>query len=134
MKVPGIYYNNLGGYTPAVLDDAVVIGHQVVTIAATAASWPVFNTSGAPYATLAYGFEFTMAAAGVGGQTIQLQTSAGAACTEAINLAAVAQWGSVMNQTILYGVALAAPGGNFNLVTIGAPTGVAVVTLLRINA
>jgi hypothetical protein len=134
MRVAGVYYNNLGGVTPLVLDDAVVVGTQLVTVTAAAASWPVFNTSGAPYTTLALGVEFVMAAAGVGGQTIQLQTSLGVACTEAIPLAAVAQWGIAQNNTLLYPVAVVAPGQNFNLVTAGGPTGLAIVTLVRVNA
>jgi hypothetical protein len=134
MRVPGIYYNSLGAWTPLVLDDAGVVGTQLIAVTGAAASYPVFNTSGAPYSTLALGLEFVMAAAGVPGQTIQLQTAAGVACTEVINLAATAQWGINFNQTLLYPVSIIGPAGNFNLVTTGLPVGLAVVTLVRVNA
>jgi hypothetical protein len=139
---PGIYFDSLAGVDIAPTTAAQVAGSDGYVTAKVplffitgTATYNVFKVpTGAPYTAVVVGFGGILAVNGVGGMTIQLQTSAGVAITNAINLAAVAQYGMFSFGTLDYATGICGIESNLLVVTTGNPTGYCAVEIFKVNA
>ena len=141
-STPGVYYDSLAGTDSPVSAAGEAAGNTGICTAkvpiflyAGTTSYNVFPVSvGAPCTSAVVGFGGIMGVAGAGGMTIQLQTSAGVAITNAISLAALAQYGTFLASSINYANGTANLEGNFLVVTVGSVVGVCYVEVMRVNA
>ena len=138
----GIYYESLAGADAPISAAGEAAGNAGVVTAkvpiylyAGTTTYNVFPSGvGAPCTTAVVGFGGVMSTAGVGGMTIQIQTSAGVAISNAISLAALAQWGTFQASSLNIVTGLCNNEGNFLVVTVGNVTGICLVEVMRVNA
>jgi hypothetical protein len=133
----GVYFNSTAA---APVGEGAITGKLIVPVgvaylggAAGTSPFDVFNTSGAPFPCVPIALHGVMAGAGAAGMTIQLQTSAGVAISDVINVAALVQYGTFAAAVMDFVTGIVNPGGNLRIVTVNAPAAILAVEFVRVE-